>query len=194
MKRTRMIGKVLIVAATAVWLAGCGTTGGGPDGGMAGGPGVGAATHGVHDPAVMAVIRSGKIKGTPEQISNWLHQTTYHYKVNEYAVTPKDYNSLNATAALMTTPLMQGKVLVIEGNTDERGTRSYNMALGQRRAAAVQNYLQAKGVPLEKVRTVTYGFERPIDNAHNEQAWAQNRRVHLVVMPADAPPHPPING
>lgn len=181
MKWTKAVGKALIVSAVAVWLAGCSSTG--SHQGVEGGPvglGPSAATKGVYDPAVMAVIKSGKIKGSPEQIAEWLHQTTFHYDTNEYAVNPQDYNALNATAALMNTHYMDGKKLVIEGNTDERGTRSYNMALGLRRASAVKHYLEAKGVPSERMRVISYGFEKPVDTAHDPAAWAKNRRVTIV--------------
>lgn len=70
--------------------------------------------------------------------------------------------------------------VVIEGHTDERGTPEYNIALGERRANAVVNYLQNLGVLSSQVSTVSYGEERPEVRRNNEQAWAQNRRAVLV--------------
>jgi peptidoglycan-associated lipoprotein len=67
--------------------------------------------------------------------------------------------------------------VMIEGNADERGTVEYNIALGQRRADAVAEYLQRLGVPLARVRTISYGKERPECTVHNEDCWAQNRRA-----------------
>ena len=64
----------------------------------------------------------------------------------------------------------------VEGHADGRGTREYNLALGERRAVAVKNYLVALGVGSARVRTVSYGKERPLDPGHNTAAWAQNRR------------------
>ncbi len=66
--------------------------------------------------------------------------------------------------------------LVIEGHADERGTREYNLALGERRANSVRNYLTALGVSPTRVTTVTFGKERPAVPGANEAAWAQNRR------------------
>jgi peptidoglycan-associated lipoprotein len=65
--------------------------------------------------------------------------------------------------------------VTIEGHCDERGTREYNLALGERRAAAVKNVLVAAGIPASRVSTISYGKERPIVPGSNEEAWAQNR-------------------
>ncbi len=73
--------------------------------------------------------------------------------------------------------------LVIEGHCDERGTTEYNLALGQRRAEAVRRYLVSQGIPPERMRTVSYGEERPLVRGSNEQAWAANRRVEIKVQP-----------
>ncbi len=69
----------------------------------------------------------------------------------------------------------------IEGHCDERGTASYNMALGERRAAAVQEYLVSLGVDASRMQTISYGKERPFAMGHDEAAWAQNRRGHFLV-------------
>lgn len=71
----------------------------------------------------------------------------------------------------------------IEGHCDERGTREYNLALGERRATAVKNYLVADGIPAARIKTVSYGKERPAVVGSNEAAWAQNRRGVTVVTP-----------
>ncbi|MDF2368112.1 peptidoglycan-associated lipoprotein Pal [Sneathiella sp.] len=71
--------------------------------------------------------------------------------------------------------------LVIEGNCDERGTREYNLALGERRATAAKNYLVTLGVSANRLSTISYGKERPVALGHNEAAWAQNRRSVSVV-------------
>ncbi len=69
----------------------------------------------------------------------------------------------------------------IEGNCDERGTVEYNMALGQRRAASAMKYLVDLGIAKNRLSTVSYGKERPLDPGHNEEAWAKNRRDHFTV-------------
>lgn len=71
--------------------------------------------------------------------------------------------------------------LTIEGNADERGTDEYNLALGDRRAGVVETYLQRLGIPDARLRTVSYGKERPLCGDHNEACWSQNRRASLVV-------------
>lgn len=70
----------------------------------------------------------------------------------------------------------------IEGHADERGTREYNLALGERRANAAKNYLVSVGVPANRIRTVSYGKERPVALGSNESAWAQNRRAATIVI------------
>jgi peptidoglycan-associated lipoprotein len=71
--------------------------------------------------------------------------------------------------------------IVIEGNCDERGTAEYNMALGERRAREAKKYLVNLGVKETKMKTISYGKERPLDPGNNEEAWAKNRRDHFVV-------------
>ena len=68
----------------------------------------------------------------------------------------------------------------LEGHADERGSREYNRALGERRADSVKHALNMLGVPEQQVTTLSYGEERPIDTGHDEAAWQQNRRVEIV--------------
>lgn len=72
-------------------------------------------------------------------------------------------------------------VITVEGHADERGTREYNLALGNRRATAVKNYLVATGINANRITTISYGKERPAVVGSNEQAWSQNRRAVSVV-------------
>lgn len=69
----------------------------------------------------------------------------------------------------------------IEGHCDERGTNEYNLALGERRANAVKKYLSSLGVEADRLYTISYGEELPIDPGHSEDAWAKNRRAHFLV-------------
>ena len=71
--------------------------------------------------------------------------------------------------------------VTVEGHCDERGTREYNLALGERRATAVKNVLVALGIPANRMTTISYGKERPAVVGSNEAAWAQNRRGVTVV-------------
>ena len=72
--------------------------------------------------------------------------------------------------------------LLIEGHCDERGTEQYNLALGDRRANTAKEYLATLGVDAGRIRTVSYGEERPFDGGHDDAAWAKNRRAHLVLV------------
>lgn len=68
----------------------------------------------------------------------------------------------------------------LEGNCDERGTREYNLALGERRAQAVERLMRVLNVPANRITTVSYGEEKPLAPGHDESAWRQNRRVEIV--------------
>lgn len=69
----------------------------------------------------------------------------------------------------------------IQGNCDERGTEAYNLALGERRAEAAKAFLVNMGIDAARISTISYGEEKPVDPAHNEAAWAKNRRDHFVI-------------
>jgi peptidoglycan-associated lipoprotein len=71
--------------------------------------------------------------------------------------------------------------VTIEGHADERGTREYNIALGARRAQAVRDYLTAQGIPAGRMRTISYGKERPVATCNDESCWTQNRRAVTVL-------------
>jgi len=73
-----------------------------------------------------------------------------------------------------------GARVVIEGHCDERGSVEYNLALGEKRARAAKDYLVSYGIPQNRLTTISYGKERPFDNGHDEDAWAKNRRAHVV--------------
>jgi peptidoglycan-associated lipoprotein len=72
--------------------------------------------------------------------------------------------------------------ILIEGNCDERGTREYNLALGARRAAAARDYLISLGISADRMQTVSYGKERPMDPRSNEEAWSVNRNAHSSIV------------
>lgn len=73
--------------------------------------------------------------------------------------------------------------IVIGGYCDERGTAEYNMALGQKRAQEAKKYLVNLGIKESKMKTISYGEERPLDPGHDEEAWDKNRRAHFVATP-----------
>jgi peptidoglycan-associated lipoprotein len=71
--------------------------------------------------------------------------------------------------------------VTIEGHADERGTNEYNLALGERRANAVRDYLGSLGVSGDRLRTISYGEERPVCTTNEESCWSQNRRAHMII-------------
>ena len=71
--------------------------------------------------------------------------------------------------------------VVIEGNSDERGTNAYNLALGERRAESAKTYLVNLGISSTRLTTISYGEEKPVDMGQNEEAWAKNRRASFVL-------------
>ena len=103
---------------------------------------------------------------------------TFYFDFDQAIVKPEGFDELNKHAeALKGDTSLKVR---LEGNTDERGTREYNLALGERRANAVKAYLVAQGVSPSQIEVVSYGEEKPVDPGHNEAAWAKNRRVQIV--------------
>lgn len=101
------------------------------------------------------------------------------FDYDNWSVTPTGESVLQRQAAWLKSH--PNSTLAIEGHADERGTREYNLALGQRRAETVRSYLVALGVAPQRIRTVSFGKERPAVLGANEAAWSQNRRAVSVV-------------
>jgi peptidoglycan-associated lipoprotein len=102
-----------------------------------------------------------------------------HFDFDQYSIGQEDRKILSSHADY----LLKNKMvkIVIEGNCDERGTTEYNLALGDRRAQEARKFLVNSGVDQKRIKTTSYGKERPFDPDHNEEAWAKNRRDHFVV-------------
>ncbi len=101
------------------------------------------------------------------------------FDFDSYAVRQDDVQTLTTIGTwLKQYPQVR---IVVEGHTDERGTTEYNLALGQKRAEGVKDFLVRIGVGQERMRTVSFGKEMPAVPGHDEGAWAKNRRVHFVV-------------
>lgn len=102
--------------------------------------------------------------------------TTFYFEFDSAVLKPEARAALTAYAEYFrNTP----SSIRLEGHADERGSREYNMALGERRANAVRDYLVLQGVSRSNIETVSYGEERPAEMGSNEYAWSQNRRVEL---------------
>jgi peptidoglycan-associated lipoprotein len=102
-----------------------------------------------------------------------------HFDYEKYDIRPGDVAIQKGNADLL--KKYHNVKIQIEGHCDERGTVEYNLALGERRANSTRNYLVSIGVSPERISTISYGKERPLDPAHNEEAWAKNRRAHTII-------------
>ncbi|MFE8035346.1 peptidoglycan-associated lipoprotein Pal [Thiohalocapsa marina] len=162
----RLLPGLLVAAVLA--LTGCAGQPVGGDGDAAA-PGSGGAT----------TRPLGTGDGSPlDDPSSPVYRKIVYFDYDTAAV-PAEYAPLLRAHAryLAQTP---GASVTLEGHADERGTRDYNLALAERRSEAVKSFLMAEGVPAAKLRTLSYGEERPADPGHHYQAWSQNRRVELV--------------
>ncbi|HXO19817.1 MAG TPA: peptidoglycan-associated lipoprotein Pal [Thermoanaerobaculia bacterium] len=102
-----------------------------------------------------------------------------YFQYDESSLTDEARDRLARNATLLKNqPQFQ---FTIEGHCDERGTSEYNLALGERRANAVRDYLGSLGVGAERLHTLSYGKERPVCTTHEESCWSQNRRAHMIV-------------
>ncbi|OPL15378.1 MAG: hypothetical protein AVO39_08175 [delta proteobacterium MLS_D] len=104
-----------------------------------------------------------------------------HFDFDRYDLKPQARAALDELGAW----LLKNKNfdVLVEGHCDERGTAEYNLALGERRATATRDYLVKLGVDADRLSTVSYGEENPVDPRSNEEAWAKNRRAELNVFP-----------
>ena len=105
---------------------------------------------------------------------------TVYFGTDEYQVDAASRATLAAQAKwMLANPRVRAS---IEGHADERGTREYNMALGERRANATRDYLVSQGVPTARLLVTSWGKERPVATGSDESAWAQNRRAVTVIV------------
>jgi peptidoglycan-associated lipoprotein len=102
-----------------------------------------------------------------------------YFDYDKAALTDAARSTMATNAAGLSTHA--GARIVIEGHCDQRGSNEYNLALGERRAAAVKDYLTNYGIDASRLQTVSYGEERPFVTGSDESSWAQNRRAHFVV-------------
>ncbi len=116
-------------------------------------------------------------KGVTEANKAFLAKRVVHFDYDSSDLSNEDYQTLQAHAQFLVANA--NSKIALTGHTDERGTREYNMALGERRAKAVQSYLITNGVNPGQLEAVSYGKEMPINAGHDETAWKENRRVEL---------------
>ncbi len=126
-------------------------------------------------------------KGYREASGKWVNalrapaNQTYYFPFDSNHVTPEDREAIQIQAKYLETH--RGAKVRLEGNTDNRGSREYNIALGWRRAQAIARFLESFGhqrISPKQIEMVSYGKERPAVSGDNEEAWSLNRRVNLV--------------
>jgi len=172
--------KFLTLVAATLLLAACETpsenTGAAAGGGTATTSATTATTTTTAAPAVTTI--PGPTPGSQEDLVVSVGDRVF-FDFDKSDLKPESRGTIEALATwLNANPAV---TITIEGHCDERGTREYNLALGERRANAVYDYLLALGVSASRLNTISYGKERPAVLGSNEQAWAQNRRGVFVV-------------
>ena len=127
----------------------------------------------IADQSVAGVSISSKSTATQAVLAN----AVVYFEYDQFNLTTKSIQALKGVSELMN---RNSKITIsIEGHADERGTREYNLALGQRRAESVANYLISNGVNKNRFITKSYGEERPLSLGSNDVAWSKNRRVEI---------------
>ncbi|WP_273777105.1 peptidoglycan-associated lipoprotein Pal [Acinetobacter sp. GSS19] len=116
-------------------------------------------------------------KGVTEANKAFLAKRVVHFDYDSSELSSEDYQTLQGHAQFLVANA--NSRVALTGHTDERGTREYNMALGERRAKAVQSFLLTNGVQPQQLEAVSYGKEMPVNPGHTEEAWKENRRVEL---------------
>ena len=135
-----------------------------------------AAGEGAVDPNAGYGANTGAVDGSLSEEAALRAITTFYFEYDSSDLKAEAMRALDVHAKDLKG---NGARVVLEGHADERGTREYNMALGERRAKAVQRYLVLQGVSPAQLELVSYGEERPVATGNDEQSWAQNRRVEL---------------
>ena len=181
-----MFQRLLALFAVAFLFAACetasnisGDSASGSSSGIATGSSTGSATS--SSTASTASSTSGSTAATQMSDAEKLAQVgnTVYFGFDSSELDGEAQATLDRQAAFLN--VNPTVVVIIEGHADERGTREYNLALGDRRAVSVRDYLLAKGLDAARIRTVSYGKERPSVAGSNEEAWAKNRRAATVL-------------
>ncbi len=165
-KKLLAVGVVLAMAFTA----GCSSNKNADSGNTSGSGTGGSSASGSYDPNAMG---GNGGSGSDAYAQNG---RTVYFGFDQYTLSSDSQSILDNNIAKLRNGSQQVRV---EGHADERGTREYNLALGERRANAVVQYLVANGIAKSRIETISYGKERPADPGHDENAWAKNRRAEL---------------
>ncbi len=169
MKHLPIAGKAIIVLFTAALLVACSGSDTKKEDEAA--AAAAAAASAQQAAAVQSTAEQQRLQDAANAVGN-----VFYFEYDSSTLTLAAIDTVNAhIAALQGT----GSNIRLEGHTDERGTREYNMALGERRANSVRDYMVANGIATHRIETVSYGEERPVAYGSGESNWIQNRRVEL---------------
>ncbi|MBO9518221.1 MAG: peptidoglycan-associated lipoprotein Pal [Porphyrobacter sp.] len=125
--------------------------------------------------------QAGLVPGSQAHFAQAMQgRDTIYFDTDQYNIDPEDQAALRQQAQYM--QQYADIRATVEGHADERGTREYNLALGERRANAARNYLVSLGISPDRLTTVSYGKERPVALGSNEASWARNRRAVTVIL------------
>ena len=161
----------LIIALSALLFAGCSSTGSKGDD-----PGASVEDGGA---TTMGASQGGTWSGNPLDNPNSLLSTrTIYFDYDQSTIRSEFIDVLRSHAAYLNSNRSVG--VMIEGHADERGSREYNIALGERRANTIRRFLEAEGVSSSQISTISYGEERAVAFGHDEVSWAENRRGVLA--------------
>ena len=134
--------------------------------------------------AVSTDTSAGGAVATPgsqaDFLAQMMGQDTVYFDTDQYNIDAADQQALAAQAVWLAK--YPAKRATIQGHTDERGTREYNLALGERRANAAKNYLVSQGVEASRLTTQTFGKDQPVALESTEEAWAKNRRAVTITI------------
>jgi peptidoglycan-associated lipoprotein len=122
----------------------------------------------------------GPVPGSQGDFLASVISDTVHFDTDKYGVDDESQGILRSQAQWLSR--YPGKSITIEGHCDERGTREYNLALGERRANAAKNYLVSLGIDAGRIQTISYGKERPVALGSDEAAYAKNRRAVTITV------------
>ncbi|HFE48365.1 MAG TPA: peptidoglycan-associated lipoprotein Pal [Chromatiaceae bacterium] len=171
-----------LLAVLTLFVAGCETGGGEKGPGASGGAEVVDGTAGASDQGgaeTSGAREQGEWTGNPlDNPDSLLSKRVIYFDFDQSDILPDYVDILRAHVAyLLDHPDVS---LTLEGHADERGSREYNIGLGERRGNAVREFMLAEGVPPNQLSVVSYGEERPVALGHDEESWSLNRRVELV--------------
>lgn len=171
MKHVTVAGKAITLLFTAVFLVACSSSDTKDDTSAADTSAADAAKIAEEQRIAEQQAEQRRLMDDVESVGN-----IFYFEFDSSTLTSEAQIALDKHIALLST---NEKTVRLEGHTDERGTREYNLALGERRANSVRDYMVVNGIPSYRIETVSYGEEQPVAYGSGEANWSQNRRVEL---------------